>query len=167
MFEKFGEFDSYEELNTAAAAQKEEGDFQAIYDIAEENGLDRNDAEDFINGDVPQFCNPLMAAYGKLAIEEKDLKAPQNIMQDWINYIRVVCDEEITAGKEDFCLAVRSKSKSLKGCLAVLLKWSFDKQWTVDKDIIKAADIDASKVTLGIPDMTTAKRLIREYYGGK
>ena len=30
MFEKFGEFDSVEELNRAAAAQKEQGDDEAV-----------------------------------------------------------------------------------------------------------------------------------------
>lgn len=49
LFEKFGEFDSAEELNRAAAAQLEEGDIDAIYGIAEENGLDREDAEDYID----------------------------------------------------------------------------------------------------------------------
>lgn len=167
MFDKFGEFDSYKELNEAAEGQKAEGDTQAIFDIAEENGIERGDAEDFINGEAPELCNPLMAAYGKIAVEEKDLKATQNIIQDWIDYIRVVCDEEVMDGKENFCLAVRRKDKSLKGCIAKLLKWSFEKQWDVDKDIIKAAEINASKVTLGIPDMMTAKKIIREYYGGK
>ena len=47
MFEKFGEFDSYEEINRAAKAQLEEGDLEAIKTIAEENGMDPEDAEDF------------------------------------------------------------------------------------------------------------------------
>ena len=44
MFDKFGEFDSYEEINRAAKAQLEEGDLEAIKTIAEENGLDPEDA---------------------------------------------------------------------------------------------------------------------------
>ena len=62
MFEKFGEFDSYEEINRAAAAQLKEGDKEAIYMIAKENGIDREDAEDYINGDLDQFATPLTAA---------------------------------------------------------------------------------------------------------
>lgn len=31
MFEKFGEFDSYEEINRAAKAQLEEGDLEAMH----------------------------------------------------------------------------------------------------------------------------------------
>ena len=38
MYDKFGEFDSAEELNRAAAAQLREGDTEAIYIIAKENG---------------------------------------------------------------------------------------------------------------------------------
>lgn len=40
MYEKFGEFDSWEEINKAARAQLEEGDLDAIKEIAKENGLD-------------------------------------------------------------------------------------------------------------------------------
>lgn len=54
MFEKFGEFDSYEEINRAAKAQLEEGDLEAIKTIAEENGLDPEDAEDFCTGAMPE-----------------------------------------------------------------------------------------------------------------
>lgn len=50
MFDKFGEFDSAEEINRAAAAQLKEGDLDAIKTIAEENGLDPEDAEDFCTG---------------------------------------------------------------------------------------------------------------------
>ena len=46
MFDKFGEFDSAEEINRAAAAQLKEGDLDAIKTITEENGLDPEDAED-------------------------------------------------------------------------------------------------------------------------
>ena len=44
MFDKFGEFDSVEELNRAAAAQKAEGDEQALVLLAQENGIDKEDA---------------------------------------------------------------------------------------------------------------------------
>ena len=46
MFDKFGEFDSVEELNKAAAGLKTEGDEESLIALAEENGLTREDAED-------------------------------------------------------------------------------------------------------------------------
>ena len=80
LFEKFGEFDSAEELNRAAAAQLAEGDIDAIYGIAEENGIDREDAEDYIDGAAPELCTPIMAALGKLKVEAAELE-PQEIME--------------------------------------------------------------------------------------
>lgn len=64
MFEKFGEFDSAEEINRAAEAQKREGDTEAVLVIAEENGIDREDVEDFLDSIVPELASPLMAAMG-------------------------------------------------------------------------------------------------------
>lgn len=65
---------------------------------------------------------------------------------------------------EDIAIKVREKGKSLKGCIAELLKWSFGHQTEIDKDILKAAGVSASKVTLGIPGMAEAKKIINDYY---
>lgn len=74
LYEKFGEFDSAEEINAAADGQRAEGDTDAILTIAQENGLDREDAQDFIDGVTPELCSPLSAALGKLKIESAELK---------------------------------------------------------------------------------------------
>lgn len=163
MFEKFGEFDSYEELNRAAAAQLAEGDKEAIYAIAEENGIDREDAEEYIDGDAAELVTALMAANGKLKVEAAELQ-PKEIMTDWLNYIQIQCFED-----PEMCLAVRRKGKSLKGCIGKLLKWSLDHAEDVDKDIVKAAGLPSwaqRGCKLGIPGMGTAKQLIKEYYLG-
>ena len=159
MFDRFGEFDSAEELNEAAVGQLEQGDTEAIYILAEENGIQRADAEDYINGDVPELASAIMAALGKLEVEAKELK-PNGIMEDWVEYIKQCCTNSDTAR------AVRGKGKSLKGCIAELLKWSFSNQRAIDKDILKACGIN-QQVTLGIPGMGTAKKIITEYYLGK
>ncbi|XBX07044.1 hypothetical protein QMP26_02260 [Enterocloster clostridioformis] len=160
MFDKFGEFDSADEMNRAAAAQRKEGDDEAILAIAEENGIDREDAMDFIDGCVAAFVTPLMAAYGKLDIEAKELK-PYEIMEDWLQYIKLRCAEE-----PEMAVAVRRKGKSLKGCIAALLEWSMKSQRPVDSEILKLVRINY-KVTLGIPGMGRAKKIITEYYLGK
>ena len=46
MWDKFGEFDSWEEINKAAEGQKAEGDKEALKELAKENGLEDN-AEDY------------------------------------------------------------------------------------------------------------------------
>ena len=160
MFDRFGEFDSFEEINRAAEGQKAEGDEDALLEIAAENGIDREDAEDYFDGAVNELCTPLIAAMGKLKVEEEDLK-PKDIMLDWLNYIRTLCAED-----EKMQLAVRKKGRSLKGCIGELLAWSFKHQQSVDKDIIQAAGVKAGKITLGIPGMATAHKLIRGYYMG-
>ena len=50
MFDKFGEFDSSEEINKAAAGLLREGDRESIVILAKENGIDKADAEDYIDG---------------------------------------------------------------------------------------------------------------------
>lgn len=161
MFDRFGEFDSAEEINEAVAAQLTEGDVEAIMTIAKENGIDKEDVEDYIDGAVTELVNPLMAAYGKLKIEAEELKLYE-IMEDWYSYIMVQCQENV-----DMAIAVRRKGKSLKGCISALLMWSFKNQYKIEQEIIKAAGVNAGRCTLGIPGMAKAKKLIREYYMGK
>lgn len=161
MFDKFGEFDSAAGLNAAAEGLMKEGDTESLYILAEENGIDREDAQDYIDGSVHELANALMAAYGKLAVESEELK-PREIMDDWMQYIKVRCQED-----SKMAAAVRRKGKSLKGCIGELLKWSFKNQIPIEKEILNAAGVSASKVTLGIPGMGTAKKIITEYYLGK
>lgn len=160
MFDKFGEFDSWEEINKAAEGQKAEGDEEALLTLAKENGIDKEDAEDYFDGAIQELCTPLTAAFGKLDVENEDLK-PKDIMDDWYKYIMT-----LVAADEQMAIAVRKKGKSLKGCIAKLLKWSFEHQQKVDKDILQAAGVSASKVTIGIPGMGTAHKIIKEYYLG-
>ena len=88
MFEKFGEFNSVEELNKTAEGLKAEGDADSLIELAVENGLDKEDAEDYMDGIVEELANKLMAAFGKIKVEEADLK-PYGIMIDWVQYIRL------------------------------------------------------------------------------
>lgn len=161
MFGKFGEMGSAAEINELAGNLLTEGDTVSIKTLAEENGIPVEYAEMYISGDIPVMCDAQTAAAGKIDIEAAELK-PQDIMADWVEYIKAVCIED-----EDMARKVRAKGKSLKGCIGALLKWSFGHQQPVDKDILKEAKVSASKVTLGIPGQATARKLIREYYGGK
>lgn len=164
MFDRFGEFDSAEELNAAAAGLLAEGDIDSLYALAEENGIDREDAEDYVDGVCPELASPFAAAWGKLQVESKDTKVC-HIMEDWLHYI-----EHRLTERPEMIVAVRKKGNSLKGCIAYLLKWGFENQYKVDKEILKAAGlkktiVDAG-VTMGTPGMGTAKKLIDEYYLG-
>ena len=129
MFDRFGEFDSAEEINLTADGLFNEGDFENIKVLAKENGIDEAYAEAFTAGDIPVLCDAMTAAIGKLDMEAAELK-PKEIMEDWLDYIKARCAEE-----EEMAAAVRKKGKSLKGCIAALLVWSFSHQNAVDKEM--------------------------------
>ena len=160
MFDKFGEFDTYEELNKAAEGQKTQGDIEALKELAVENGIDPGDVEDYVDGVIQELCTAKTAALGKLAVEIADIKASE-IVQDWIDYI-------LTSAMEDLqmSVAIRKKGKSLIGCIGAILKWSYNAKYKVDERIIKASGIGkiGMEIYLGMPGMASAKKIIREYY---
>lgn len=80
MFDKFGEFNSVEELNLAAAGFVKEADFESVYALAEENGLQKEDADDYLDGMTEELATLPMAAQGRLDIEEKEAKNPMEKM---------------------------------------------------------------------------------------
>ena len=160
MFDKFGEFNSCDEINELAENLLNEGDYESIKVVGKENGIDIEMVDMYLEGEIPILCDPLTAALGKIEIECKELK-PKEIMQDWVEYLKGQCMEN-----EQIAFQVRRKGKSLKGMIGELLKWSFGNQIPVDKDILKAAGVKAGKVTLGIPGMGRAKHIIRDYYLG-
>ena len=158
MFEKFGELNSFGEINELAENLFNEGDTESLKAMAKENGIQNEFVQMYLQGDIPVLCDPLTAAMGKIDVEVAELK-PQEIMEDWVEYLRGQCMEN-----EILAYQVRKKGKSLKGCIAALLKWSFSNRQQIDKDIIKAAGVSVYNVTLGIPGMARAKKIITDYY---
>lgn len=158
MFDKFGEMSSYKEINALAENLFNEGDTESLRELAKENGILEEYIEMYLAGDTPELCDALTAALGKIAVESEELK-PKEIMEDWVEYLRGRCLESDMVAHQ-----VRKKEKSLKGCIAELLKWSFGNQIPIEKDILKAAGVSAGRVTLGIPGMARAKKIITDYY---
>lgn len=68
MFDKFGPL-TYEELNKTAEGLKMEGDIESLILLAEENGLEKEDAEDYADEVVDTFTTPVEAAIGKIKVE--------------------------------------------------------------------------------------------------
>lgn len=144
-------------MNEAAANLLKEGDVESLKKLAEENGVAEM-AEAFLEGLTPCLCDAMAAAIGKLDVEAADMRA-EDVMLDWAEYVKARCFED-----ERMAAAVRAKGKSLRGCVAEILQWSFGHQKDVDKEVLKMAGVSAHKVTMGIPGMGTAKRIITEYY---
>ena len=165
LFEKFGEFDSVEELNMAAEGLKKEGDIESLKTLARENGIDPEDVEDYADGMIESLVlNPTACALAKIAVEteeKKELYQDQELINDWIGQIK-----QMAIDSEEFARAIRKKDKRLKECIAEILKWSFGNQVQLDSELLKAAGVNAGRVTMGVPGMRTAKELIRKYYLG-
>lgn len=140
MFDKFGEMNSAAELNDLADNLLNEGDTESLEEMAKENGIQMEYIMAYQEGEIPFLCDDMTAALGKIDVEEKELK-PQEIMQDWTEYLKAQCMEN-----EELTRCVRQKGKSLKGMIGTLLSWSFKHQQTIDKDIIKAAGVTAAGI---------------------
>jgi len=117
MFDKFGEFDSVEELNKAAEGFVKEGDFDSLYALAKENGIDREDAQAYIDDETEELATLSMAAQGRLDIEEKeDIKDAMEKMAMAVIFLmlRGMCDSE------EMQRAVLLKGKRAKNILVAM-----------------------------------------------
>lgn len=163
MFEKFGEFDSAEELNRAAAAQKAEGDLEALIALCQENGIDKEDAEDYMDDVVEDLVTPKTAAIGKLDLEKKDLKL-SGVLLDWVQELVAMVMES-----DEFAGAVRKKGKSLAGYIALTAEKGYENRCIVDKRIVEKMDqvkkiVGSHEFSIGIPDKKMRKELATKYY---
>lgn len=83
MFTKFGEMNSCKEINELAENLFNEGDIKSLKEMAAENGIPEDMVEMYLQGGIPQLCEAMDAALGKIDIEVRELK-PQEIMLDWV-----------------------------------------------------------------------------------
>lgn len=165
LYEKYGEFDSADEINRAAAAQLEEGDTEAVLQIAKENGIDEMDAEDFCMGDLPTLCNHTTAALGKIEMETKSISKIMALE----GYISVLKEMIADDGEEkNLCIAIRRKGKNLVDLLGKLVAEASKKRVNLDAQIVAAArKLDKNiPSTLPVSGMSIRdfKEIVLEYY---
>lgn len=166
MFERFGEYDSAEQINKKAEELKKIGDMSSVLALAEENGIDKEDAQDYIDGLEEQMCNAVMAALGKLSIEEKDLDI-KGIMSDWTGYIKEMCIAEV-----GMAAAVRRNGKKLSECMAALIRYAFENKVQVSGKIVDITEVTVNgrkekmrkPLYLGIPNRAEVRKIAKEYY---
>lgn len=156
MFDKFGKM-SYDELIRTAKAEKEEGDEEALIALAQENGLDQEDAEDYMDDLTEVLCTPREAAVARIEMEAKDLEV-SGIWEEWKGFALEMCMQE-----EDLACAVCRKNKSLVGLFGKLLKLGFDSKQRVDKRICEEAGLNDNVYT-GIPTRQQVAETISNYY---
>lgn len=156
MFDKFGKM-SYDELIRTAKAEKEEGDEEALIALAQENGLDQENAEDYMDDLTEVLCTPKEAAVARVEMEAKDLEV-SGIWEEWKGCVLEMCMQE-----EDLACAVCRKNRSLLGLFGKLLKLGFDSKQRVDKRICKEAGLNDNVYT-GIPTRQKVAETISNYY---
>jgi hypothetical protein len=163
MFERYGEFDSAEELNAKAAELKAAGDEEGLKELAIENGLDEEDAEDYWDDCADSLATPLQAAVCKLRMEEKELEL-SGLLSDWTNELVDMCSCDIA-----FARAVRKKGKDLAGYIALTADTGYKNRCVVDKRIVEKTEkvkkvIGSHEFSIGIPDKATRRKLAQQYY---
>ena len=156
-------------MNRAVATLLEQGNTDAIVELALENGIDKEDAEDYIDGFAEELANPFMAAIGKIRVESKDLEI-KGIAEDWTDCILELCEEDA-----EVRAAVRRKGKELKLCLASLIEFAFENKVQISDKIVKNVNVmhNGKKepfrgpLYMGVPNRVEQKQLIRNYYLGE
>lgn len=114
MYDTFGNFDTYEEINTCAEGLLAEGDIEHIKTLAAENGLNDYMTEAYIEGQMPELTDWMNAAMGKLEVEGKAYRNNQIPVEPIIDYLRTLCIEK------QFATAVRRKNKSIEKCMKLI-----------------------------------------------
>nr|DAY50297.1 MAG TPA: hypothetical protein [Caudoviricetes sp.] len=160
MFEKFGKM-TFDDLNRTAEGLKMEGDVESLVLLAEENGLEKEDAEDYADGVVDTLANPLEAAMGKIKVESEHLNLRCSTtlsgMRDLVTYM-ISRDEEMQ-------VAVHDPEKSLAKCLGKLVAEASRTRYKLPDEIAIAAGIPT--VYMGDVSKERAKEIIKAYYGGE
>lgn len=157
MEHRFGIFDTVEELNRAAAAQKAEGDEEALFALAAENGICREDAEDYLDGAAEELATPLMAAIGKLDLEAAELGL-ESQLKDWKGCLADMCTES-----PGMCRGVFQEDRSLEGFLAAGLKAASQNRVRVPDGIAKKAGIPHG-TCIGMVGRDELRRIAEGYY---
>lgn len=120
LFSRFGEFDSVEELNKTAEGLKEEKDFDSLKELAEENGIEKCDVDDYINGITQELAVQITAAMGRLKVELASLDGQAGEMCKF--YAKFA--EEIAIGRKDVAAGIMKKGARIKGIYDQLYQYA-------------------------------------------
>lgn len=128
MWDKYGEFDSFEEINVKAKELLAAGQAEEVRVLAKENGIAPEMADYFITGAIDFLCDSMTAAIGKL---NKEIKKYQKqyvanakevkeyletcMSQETVKYSmhKYGVDVDIDITGDELARAVRRKGKSL------------------------------------------------------
>lgn len=110
MYEVFGNFDSYEEINACAEGLLAAGDTEHLKTLAKENGIPEFLVESYLSGSG-EFTDWMNAALGKLEVEAAAHKDKYVPIQPVADYLKSLCMEE------EFARLVRRRTKNMEDCM--------------------------------------------------
>lgn len=166
MFDRFGEFDSADEINDKADELFNAGKQDEIKMLAEENGIEECYVDMYLNGDIPMLCDTASAAVGKIDVEAKELEIG-GILIDWKDHVVDMCMEDQNMQQE-----VRRKDKQLAECMSRLIRFAFENKVQVSNEIVDKTMITHNgkeeklrgPLYLGVPNRKEVREMIKEYY---
>lgn len=128
MWDKYGEFDSFEEINDKAKDLLAAGQAEEVRTLAKENGIAPEMAEFYITGEINFLCDSMTAAIGKLDKEiekyQKQYVANAKEVKEYLETCmshetvkysihKYGVDVDIDVTGEELANAIRRKGKSL------------------------------------------------------
>lgn len=163
MFDKFGEFGSYEEINRAADAQLAEGDTEALKLLAKENGIDEDDVYAYLNNEYEELCTSYTAAVGKIELEV-DEYSMKGTLKDYAEELKLFARDNM-----DLALAIRTKGKTVAQYMAILIDAAFANRVPVHKGIVEKTTevkklLGTHELTEGNIDRNRRYELAKEYF---
>lgn len=140
MFEKFGEFDSYQEINQKAEELFNAGNYNDIILLAEENGIPKDYADMYIEGEIMELCDATIAAIGKLEIEmQQDIKTDKNIRPKHAEIVMGYL--KYLAGQEDMAVNIRKSGKRAKKIFEEMIA-KVKREWKGEPIMMSNQDIE-------------------------
>jgi len=162
MFDVFGKFDSTEELNKKAAQLLEEGKKDELYKLAEENGIDSVDVEDFEDDLYEELCTNRTAAVGRIEAEIAGLEL-EGAFKDYARLIEGMCVDN-----EKLCRQIMKSKYSLAEWLGSLVVLCWNKRFKVPKAILDHVKTEKGQwrgdLELGIPSKADVIDSALKYY---
>ncbi len=149
-----------EELNKKAEELKLMKDLKGLKKLCKDNGVDEEDASDYMEGYISELFTPFILAAAKLKKERdafKDLPTALSLYTDEI--INMAQDKEIAEG-------ILKDNKNLAEALGAIVKQASKTRKAIPKEISKAAGIPEN-VPMGDVDKPTFEKLIKVYYTGE
>ncbi len=94
MFEKFGEYDNVDEFNDRARELISEP--ASLRTLAEENGIDPEDVEDYMAGEMKDLADAASYALGRIKVELENTKIDRQAAE----YIAAIARKVLTNGRK-------------------------------------------------------------------